>query len=146
MEPSKWRKCCKTQTYSNGYVNEIKETSQEVWTKVASMETEGWKCGQRRVEENGWHHLGVNEQQMKTRMRANAQRDGHPAEYRWRPLFNAAKFGWRPLLEWTPLPSNRHHQRCGDCLEGKGENYQVCSVQYCVQQLCTVWCTHIWTD
>ena len=32
------------------------------------------------------------------------------------------------------------------CLEGKGENYQVCSVQYCVQQLCTVQCTHIWTD
>ena len=28
----------------------------------------------------------------------NAQRDGHPAEYRWRPLFNATKFGWRPLL------------------------------------------------
>jgi len=26
-------------------------------------------------------------------MRANAQRDGRPAEYRWRPLFNAAKFG-----------------------------------------------------
>jgi len=23
-------------------------------------------------------------------MWANAQRDGHPAEYRWRPLFNAA--------------------------------------------------------
>jgi len=23
----------------------------------------------------------------------NAQRDGRPAEYRWRPLFNAAKFG-----------------------------------------------------
>jgi len=33
---------------------------------------------------------------------------------------------------------NRHHRSCGDCLEGKGENYQVCSVQYCVQQLCTV--------
>jgi len=28
-----------------------------------------------------------------TRIWANAQRDGHPAEYRWRPLFNAAKFG-----------------------------------------------------
>ena len=28
-------------------------------------------------------------------------------------------------------------------LEGKVENYQVCSVQYCVQQLCTVRCTHI---
>ena len=27
-----------------------------------------------------------------------------------------------------------------------GENYQVWSVQYCVQQLCTVRCTHIWTD
>jgi len=26
-------------------------------------------------------------------MWANAQRDGHPAEYRWRLLFNAAKFG-----------------------------------------------------
>jgi len=24
---------------------------------------------------------------------ANAQRDGHPAEYQWRPLFNATKFG-----------------------------------------------------
>jgi len=32
-------------------------------------------------------------------MWANAQRDGFPVEYRWRPVFNAAKFGWRPLLE-----------------------------------------------
>ena len=43
----------------------------------------------------------------------------------------------------SDLLSNRHHRSCGDCLEGKGENYQVCSVQYCVQQLCTVRCTHI---
>ena len=28
-----------------------------------------------------------------TIMWANAQRDDRPAEYRWRPLFNAAKFG-----------------------------------------------------
>jgi len=42
-----------------------------------------------------------------------------------------------------PLPSNRHHWSSGDCLEGKGESYQVCSVQYCVQQLCTVRCTHM---
>jgi len=28
-----------------------------------------------------------------TRMWANAQRDGRRAEYRWRPLFNAAKYG-----------------------------------------------------
>ena len=47
------------------------------------------------------------------------------------------------LAVFNPLPSNRHHRSCGDRLEGKGENYQVCSVQYCVQQLCTVRCTHI---
>jgi len=29
-------------------------------------------------------------------MWASAQRDGRPAEYTWRPLFNAAKFGRRP--------------------------------------------------
>ena len=28
-----------------------------------------------------------------TRVWANAQRDGRPAEHRWRPLSNAAKFG-----------------------------------------------------
>jgi len=28
----------------------------------------------------------------KTRMWANAQRDGRPAEHSWRPLFNAVKF------------------------------------------------------
>ena len=44
------------------------------------------------------------------------------------------------------LSANRHHRSSVDCLESKGENYQVCSVQYCVQQLCTVQCTHIWTD
>jgi len=30
---------------------------------------------------------------VKLEMRASAQRDGRPAEHRWRPLFNAAKFG-----------------------------------------------------
>ena len=29
----------------------------------------------------------------KLEMWANAQCDGRPAEYRWRPLFDAAKFG-----------------------------------------------------
>jgi len=47
------------------------------------------------------------------------------------------------LHSLRPLPSSRHHRSNGDCLEGKRENYQVCSVQYCVQQLCTVQCTHI---
>jgi len=35
----------------------------------------------------------------KTRMLANAQPDGRPAEHRWRPVFNAAKFGWRLQLD-----------------------------------------------
>ena len=30
---------------------------------------------------------------LKLEMWPNAQRDGRPAEYRWRPLFNAANFG-----------------------------------------------------
>jgi len=37
--------------------------------------------------------LSLPEKEFKTRMWANVQRDGRPAEYRWRPLFNAAKFG-----------------------------------------------------
>jgi len=32
-------------------------------------------------------------------MWANAQCDGRPAEYMWRPMLNAAKFGSRPLLD-----------------------------------------------
>jgi len=42
-----------------------------------------------------------------TRMWANAQRDGRLAEYRWSPLFNATKFGRRPLLDAA-------QQRCQD--------------------------------
>jgi len=34
-----------------------------------------------------------------TRMWINAEPDGRPTDYRWHPLFNAAKVGWRPLLE-----------------------------------------------
>jgi len=37
--------------------------------------------------------------QNETRMWANTQRDGRPIEHRWRPLFNAAKFGSRSLLD-----------------------------------------------
>jgi len=39
----------------------------------------------------------------------------------------------------SPFPQ----RSSGDCLEGKRENYQVCSVQYCAQQLCTVPSTHL---
>jgi len=44
------------------------------------------KC--RKYRSNKWRVI-----QTLTRMWANAQRDGRPAEYRWRPMFNAAKFG-----------------------------------------------------
>jgi len=44
-------------------------------------------------------------------MWANAQRDGRPAEYRWRPLFNAAKFGWHPLLECRAVMLPRRETR-----------------------------------
>jgi len=46
-----------------------------------------------------------------TWMWANAQRDGRPAEYRWRPLFNTAKFGWRPLLECCAVTLPRRKTR-----------------------------------
>jgi len=49
------------------------------------------------------------------------------------------------LFRCYPLPSNRHYRSNDDCLERKKKNYQICSVQYCVQQLCTVQCTHTWT-
>jgi len=46
-------------------------------------------------------HVAFNfpSEKWKTRMWANAQRDGRPAEHRWHPLFSATKFSWRPLLD-----------------------------------------------
>jgi len=67
----------------------------------------------------------------KLEMWASAQRDGCPGEYSWRPVFNAAKFGWRPLLEcravtlprretcWNlqgcPKLANRSQRLVGQC-------------------------------
>ena len=48
---------------------------------------------------NDDNHQNNKREQKLTSMWANAQPDGRPAEHRWRPLFNAAKFGWRPLLD-----------------------------------------------
>jgi len=45
----------------------------------------------------------VNTLLRETRMWTNAQRDGCPAEYRWRHVLNVAKFGSRPLLECCPV-------------------------------------------
>jgi len=50
-------------------------------------------------------------------MWANAQCDGRRAEYRWCPLFNATKFGWRPLLECraVTLPRRERHWNLQGC-------------------------------
>jgi len=52
-------------------------------------------------------------------MWANAQRDGRPAEYSWCPLFNAAKFGWRPILECraVTLPTRETRWNFVGCLK-----------------------------
>jgi len=49
--------------------------------------------------------------QIRTRMWADTQRDGRPAEYRWRPLLNATKFGWRPLLNCLAVTLPRRKTR-----------------------------------
>ena len=51
-----------------------------------------------------------------------------------------------PDTQPTPPPSYRGYQSNDLWLEGKRENYHVCSAQYCVQQLCTVQCAHILTN
>jgi len=43
--------------------------------------------------------LKGNHNNRKNRTWANAKRNGRPAEYTWRPVLNAAKFGSHPLLD-----------------------------------------------
>jgi len=60
----------------------------------------------------------------------------------WRPgVRGAASLLWAP-----PFPQIDIIGAVVIVWRLRGKNYQVCSVQYCVQQLCTVRCTHIWTD
>ena len=42
------------------------------------------------------------------------------------------------IVHNKPLPSSRQHLSSGDCLEDMKEDYQNCSVLYCVTQLCIV--------
>jgi len=55
--------------------------------------------GKKKELECGTEQKRIAKKLKPTRMWANAQRDGRPAEHRWRPLFSAAKFGQRPLLD-----------------------------------------------
>jgi len=54
---------------------------------------------------------------IKLEMWANSQRDGRPAKYSWRSLFNAAKFGWHPLLDCraVTLPSRETRWNLQGC-------------------------------
>jgi len=50
-------------------------------------------CFQQNYETKRQYKSHIQYYKSNTRMWANAQPDGRPAEHRWRPLFNAAKFG-----------------------------------------------------
>jgi len=66
--------------------------------------------------------------------------------WKTKDCMNTSDPGPRQSWLFSPAPFPQINIINGDCLEGKRENYQVCSVQYCAPQLCTVQCTHIWTD
>ena len=67
-------------------------------------------CGSM-VESNLRRLRSGEEKKKKLEIWANDQRDDHPAEYRWRPVFNAAKFGWCPLLECRAIMLPRRETR-----------------------------------
>ena len=47
-------------------------------------------------------------------------------------------FETKQLFQRFPLPSIRQYLSCDDCLKDKREDYQNCSVPYCVTQLNTI--------
>jgi len=66
-------------------VNECPQTKLNIYIILANKASLGQLAGNIR---HVTHMITIT-----TRMWANAQPDGRPAEHRWRPLFNAAKFG-----------------------------------------------------
>jgi len=72
-------------------------------------------------------------------MWANAQRDGRPAKYRWRPLFNATKFGRRPRPEWRAVTLPRRESRWNCCLTSFFPIVDIClSCEDRARQSCTM--------
>ena len=66
----------------------------QMWQlKLATTKCQYMRVGLRRTDASRYSLNGVDLNISLTRMWANAQRDGRPAEHRWRPLFNAAEFG-----------------------------------------------------
>ena len=68
-------------------------------------------CGSMAYIQSARAEIRRGKKEERTRMWDNAQHDGRPAEYRWFPLFNAAKFGWRPLLACRALAMPRRETR-----------------------------------
>jgi len=61
-------------------------------------------------------------------MWTDAQRDGHPAEYRWRPLLNAAKFGpMRPPTARVPCSNAANIGECKLWMQS-----EFCTCQNCI--------------
>jgi len=70
---------------------------------IAASRGKNWEMQQHKQKQTTNEHKAVNKRRelckrsaIKNKileMWANAQPDGRPAEYRWRPLFNATKFG-----------------------------------------------------
>jgi len=79
-----------------------------------------------------------------TRMWANAQRDGHPAEFRWCPLFNAAKSDWCPLLECRAVMLPRHETHWNELgcpkLPNRSQPLVDWSSPYCGDICSRYWC------
>jgi len=75
-------------------------------------------------------------------MWANAQRDGRPAKHRWRPLFYAAKFGWRSRLYCcaVTLPRREGRWNLKGCLKlvNRSQSLVCRSSPYCEN----MWGTH----
>jgi len=71
-----WEECLQNDLHSLCHVGCKTLTQYSVW----------WK----RLISQTLKLLRIQEKQKKLEMWANAQRDGRPAEYMWRPLFNAA--------------------------------------------------------
>jgi len=80
-------------------------------TFMGSLHRGLWHPGTPRPSRHQRTKYGQPNKTQWTRMWTNAQRDGRPAEYRWRPLFNAAKFGWCPILECSAVTLPRRETR-----------------------------------
>jgi len=64
--------------------------------------------------------------------------------YRFFLCFSVHIYSWLEFCQYQYLPSDRRHLSCDDFMEQKKEDYQNCSVLYCVSQLYTVISTHRW--